>query len=310
MKKKPFFSVVIPVYKCPWTLHELYERLKKTLEHINKNFEIIMVDDGSPLNDWEIITALAKKDTRVKGIKLSRNFGQHYAITAGLDFAKGSWVVVMDCDLQDKPEEILKLYNKAMEGYDIVVGIRARRKDGFFKKMSSKIFWKMYSYFTDTKIDGRIGNFGIYSQKVITSILNMKEHTRSFGLFALWVGFKRVEIEIDHSQRKAGNSSYTLTKLINLTLDAILSHSQKPLILFIKLGFIISFISFIFAIFLIVQHYMLAIPVAGWTSIMVSIYFLSGIIITCIGIVGIYIGKVYNEVKNRPLYIIESVTFK
>ena len=308
--KNPYFSVIIPVYKCPWTLHELYQRLHNTLSSINKNFEIIMVDDGSPLNDWEIIKELAKKDKRVKGIKLSRNFGQHYAITAGLDFAKGQWVVVMDCDLQDQPEEIIKLYNKAMEGYDIVVGRRAERKDGIVKRLSSRVFWKIYSYFTETKIDGRISNFGIYSTNVIQSIKKMREHTRSFGLFALWVGFKRIEIDIEHAKRKSGKSSYNLKKMFNLAIDSILSYSQKPLILFINIGILISVISFIFSIFLIIQHYLLSIPVAGWTSIMVSIYFLSGVIITCVGVVGVYVGKVYNEVKNRPLYVVESLTFK
>jgi dolichol-phosphate mannosyltransferase len=269
-----------------------------------------MVDDGSPLNDWEIIKELAKKDKRVKGIKLSRNFGQHYAITAGLDFAKGQWVVVMDCDLQDQPEEILKLYNKAMEGYDIVVGRRAERKDGMVKRLSSRVFWKVYSYFTETKIDGRISNYGIYSTNVIQSIKKLREHTRSFGLFALWVGFKRIEIDIEHAKRKSGKSSYNFKKMFNLAIDSILSYSQKPLMLFINVGILISIISFIFSIFLIIQHYLLSIPVAGWTSIMVSIYFLSGIIITCVGVVGVYVGKVYNEVKNRPLYVVESVTFK
>ncbi len=308
--KQPYFSVVIPVYKCPWTLLELYLRLKHTLETINKNFEIIMVEDGSPLHDWEVIKELAKKDRRIKGIKLSRNFGQHYAITAGLDFAKGKWVVVMDCDLQDQPEEIVKLYNKAMEGYDIVVGRRAKRKDGFFKRMGSRVFWMVYSYFTDTRIDGRISNFGIYSKKVIESVKKFREHTRSFGLFALWVGFKRIEIDIEHSIRKSGSSSYTFKKLINLTIDSILSHSQKPLIVFVQFGIIISIISFLFSIYLILQHYILAVPVAGWTSIMVSLYFLGGIIISCVGVVGIYVGKVYSEVKNRPLYIVETVTFQ
>ncbi len=308
--KQPYFSIVIPVYRCPWTLHELYSRLKSTLEAINKNFEIIMVDDGSPLHDWEVIKELAAKDKRVKGIKLSRNFGQHHAITAGLDFAKGRWVVVMDCDLQDQPEEIAKLYQKAMEGYDIVVGRRAKRKDGFFKRMSSKVFWKVYSYFTETQIDGRIGNFGIYSDKVISTVNKMRESSRIFALFAVWIGFKRAEIDIEHFRREKGKSSYTLKKLINLAIDSILSYSQKPLILFIKLGCFISLVAFGFSIFLIIQHFFMSIPVAGWTSIMVSIYFLSGIIIACIGIVGIYIGKVYNEVKNRPLYIIDDITFE
>ena len=308
--KNPYFSVVIPVYKCPWTLDELYQRLNNTLSTINKNYEIIMVDDGSPLNDWEIITKLAKKDKRVKGIKLSRNFGQHYAITAGLDFAKGQWVVVMDCDLQDQPEEIVKLYNKAQEGYDIVVGKRVERKDTFIKKITSKLFFTIYSYLTDTNIDGSISNFGIYSHKVINSLKSFKEHTRSFGLFAIWVGFKRIEIAIEHSNRKKGKSSYSIKKLFTLALDSIISHSDKPLKLFLTSGFMLSFLSFLYAIFLVIQFYIFSIPVTGWTSLMVSIFFLGGIIIACMGIIGLYLNKIYDEAKNRPLYIIAATTFK
>jgi dolichol-phosphate mannosyltransferase len=269
-----------------------------------------MVDDGSPDNAWHIITSLATRDKRVKGIKLSRNFGQHYAITAGLDFAKGRWVVVMDADLQDQPEEIVKLYNKAQEGYDIVVGKRVERKDTFIKKITSKLFFTIYSYLTDTNIDGSISNFGIYSHKVINSLKSFKEHTRSFGLFAIWVGFTRIEIAIEHSNRKKGKSSYSIKKLFTLALDSIISHSDKPLKLFLTSGFMLSFLSFLYAIFLVIQFYIFSIPVTGWTSLMVSIYFLGGIIIACMGIIGLYLNKIYDEAKNRPLYIIAATTFK
>jgi glycosyltransferase involved in cell wall biosynthesis len=288
---RPHISVVVPVYKCPNTLPELYRRIRDTVTPLNENFEIILVDDRSPLEDWEVIRGLSEKDRRVKGVRLSRNFGQHFAITAGLDFSKGEWVVVMDCDLQDQPEEIIKLYNKAIEGYDIVVGLRAKRKDGFFKKLSSWLFWRAYNFLTDTTIDGRICNFGIYSRRAIESIKMMREHTRSFGLFALWVGFNRAEIEVRHAERKAGKSSYSFKKLFYLALDSILSYSQKPLMLFINLGIFISFISLCLALFFLIEHFYLSRTVAGWTSLIVSLYFLSGIIITCIGVVGIYGGK-------------------
>ena len=308
--KNVYISVVTPVYKCAECLDELYTRLIASLRSITNNFEIIMVDDGSPDNAWQIITSIATRDKRVKGIKLSRNFGQHYAITAGLDFAKGRWVVVMDADLQDQPEEIVKLYNKAQEGYDIVVGKRVERKDTFIKKITSKLFFTIYSYLTDTNIDGSISNFGIYSHKVINSLKSFKEHTRSFGLFAIWVGFKRIEIAIDHSNRKKGKSSYSIKKLFTLALDSIISHSDKPLKLFLTSGFVLSFLSFLYAIFLVIQFYIFSIPVTGWTSLMVSIYFLGGIIIACMGIIGLYLNKIYDEAKNRPLYIIAATTFK
>ncbi|HQG42823.1 MAG TPA: glycosyltransferase, partial [Spirochaetota bacterium] len=218
--------------------------------------------------------------------------------------------VVMDADLQDQPEEIVKLYNKAQEGYDIVVGKRVERKDTFIKKITSKLFFTIYSYLTDTNIDGSISNFGIYSHKVINSIKSFKEHTRSFGLFAIWVGFKRIEIAIEHSNRKKGKSSYSIKKLFTLALDSIISHSDKPLKLFLTSGFVLSFLSFLYAIFLVIQFYIFSIPVTGWTSLMVSIFFLGGIIIACMGIIGLYLNKIYDEAKNRPLYIIAATTFK
>ena len=308
--KNPYFSVVIPVYKCPWTLDELYQRLNNTLSTINKNYEIIMVDDGSPLNDWEIITKLAKKDKRVKGIKLSRNFGQHYAITAGLDFAKGQWVVVMDCDLQDQPEEILKLYNKAMEGYDIVVGRRAERKDGIFKRLSSKVFYILYSYFTETKIEDNLSSLCIFSSKVKNNLIQMKEHSRAYLFLLMWLGYKKTTVLIKHNERKHGKSSYNFKKSFELLINIITAHSNKPLRLFINIGFFISCSAFLYGLWILILYFFYAKPILGWASIIVSIFFLGGVIIAGLGMLGIYIGKIFDEVKDRPLYIIEEIINK
>ena len=297
-------SIVSPIYGCKACLFELYERLVASLSPITENFEIILVNDACPQKSWETIALLAQKDKRVKGINLSRNFGQHYAITAGLDHAKGEWVVVMDCDLQDKPEEILKLYAKAQEGYDIVFGKRVERQDGFFKRLSSKLFNYVLEYFTDTKHDNSIANFGIYAQKVIQTINRYREQSRDFLLFAKIVGFKKTEIEIEHAQRTHGKSSYNFSKLINLAIDSILSHSNKPLRLSIQLGFFIALTSLGFALWLILRYFFYHTPAEGWTSLMVSMFFMFGLLFAILGITGLYIGKIFDEVKNRPLYII------
>ncbi len=303
-------SVVTPIYGCCSNLDLLYRELKEVLTSISKDFEIIMVNDASPDKAWDKIVFLSEKDSRVKGINLARNFGQHYAISAGLDFASGDWVVVMDCDMQDQPKEIIKLYNKAIEGYDVVFGRRAIRKDNFIKKMGSKLFYKIYSYFTDINIDSSIANFSIISSKVVKEFRKIKEQNRSYPLFINWLGFKnRANIDIEHAKREDGKSSYTFKKLINLAVDSIVSHSNKPLRLSIKFGFILSTLSIFYALWLVIGYFLYGVPVAGWTSVMVSIYFISGLLFANMGILGLYIGKIFNEVKDRPLYIIQNKTF-
>ena len=297
-------SVVSPIYGCKACLPELYERLVASLSQISPSFEIILVNDACPENSWECIELLCERDSRVKGINLSRNFGQHYAISAGLDHARGEWVVVMDCDLQDQPEEILKFYAKAQEGYDIVFGQRVNRKDSFFKKFGSAAFNRVLEYFTGSRHDNTIANFGIYAKKVIATINRYREQSRDFLLFARLVGFKKAVIEIEHAPRAHGESSYTLSKLIRLAIDSIVSHSNKPLRLCIKLGFFIAMASMGFAFWLILRYFFYHTPTEGWTSLMVSMFFMFGLLFAVIGIVGLYIGKIFDEVKQRPLYII------
>lgn len=277
---------------------------------ITDNYEIIMVNDASPDESWKVIKQLSTNDKRVKGINLSRNFGQHYAITAGLDFANGKWVVVMDCDLQDQPEEIIKLYNKAIEGYDIVFGQRIQRKDSYFKRLCSKLFYKVYDYFTESKVDNSVANFSIISCKVVEKLRTLREQNRSYPLFINWVGFKRTNINIEHASREEGKSSYTFKKLVNFAIDSIVSQSNKPLRLSIKFGFIVSFISIIYALWLVMGYFIYGTPVEGWTSVMVSIYFIGGLLFANMGILGLYIGKTFDESKNRPLYIVKETTFE
>jgi glycosyltransferase involved in cell wall biosynthesis len=300
-------SVVIPVYKAENTLHELYTRLKAALESINKNFEIILIEDCGGDRSWEMINELARLDSRVKGIKFSRNFGQHYGITAGLDYCMGDWVIVMDCDLQDQPEEIPRLYQKAIEGYDVVLANRGKRKDPFFKRCFSWTFYKIFSYFLDLDYDGQAGNFRIISKKVVLSFRQMRENLRFFGGLITWMGFKTASIEVTHASRADGKSTYTFKKLWKLASDVIIAYSDKPLRLAVRLGFIMSFLACIYGIYLIVRSMLYHSTVPGWTSLIVSIYFIGGIIIAILGIIGIYLGKTFDETKKRPLYIIEEL---
>lgn len=306
----PTVSVVTPVYGCGASLPELCERLAASLSEISPAYEIILVNDASPDGAWDVIRELAAADVRIRGINLSRNFGQHNALTAGLDCARGDWVVVMDCDLQHRPEEIPKLYGKAMEGYDLVVGTRTLRGDSFLKRLGSNLFYRILTYLTGTKIDDRLTNFGIYSRKTVRGITELREQNRPFGLLALWVGFRRAELGIEHVARPYGESSYTLRRMVSLAIDSILSHSDRPLRLTVKFGLLISFLSFVYALWILTKYFFWATPVEGWSSLIVSIYFTAGLIMGSIGVVGLYVGKIFNEVKGRPLYLVESTTFE
>lgn len=299
-------SVVSPVYKTPTILPELVERLRIALSKITDSFEIILVDDGCPLNSWEIIAELSNKHSFVRGIKFSRNFGQHYAITAGLDQAQGKWIVVMDCDLQDQPEEIQKLYDKANNGFDCVLAARENRQDSFAKKFFSNAFYRILSELTGAKYDHRVANFGIYSEKVIQSINQFREPIRYFPGLVQYVGFKSETINIEHASRMEGKSSYNFKRLTNLALDIILAYSDKPLRTIIKLGLLISLLSFFYVGFSIWQWYTDQILVPGYTSLIASVWLLSGILISTLGIIGLYLGKTFEAVKSRPIYIISN----
>ncbi len=305
---QPVISVIIPVYKAEKMLDELYKRLKSSLEKITDNFEIILIEDCGGDRSWEIIQDLAQYDSRVKGIQFTRNFGQHYGITAGLDHCKGEWAVIMDCDLQDRPEEIPRMYAKATEGYDVVLALRGQRQDPFLKRMSSVLFYKVFRYLTEMDYDGDSGIFRIVSRRVIDNYLLMREQLRFFGGIIHWMGFSTAHVQVEHGERFDGKSTYTLAKLWKLAMETIIAYSDKPLRLTIRLGFLMSFVSFLFGFYIILRSLFTDIPVLGWSSLMVSLYFIGGVVIFILGILGIYLGKTFDETKKRPLYIIARET--
>lgn len=304
--KKMDISVVIPVYGCRAALSELHKRLCESLEKICSTFEIILVDDNCPQNSWEEIEKICSGDKRVVGLHMSRNFGQIRAITAGLDKCKGNWIVVMDCDLQDRPESIPELYKKALEGYDVVFARREGRKDSFITKFLSKSFYKVYDYFTDGNFDSSICNFSISKRKVIDAYCMMREQNRAYTMFIRWLGFKQTAIDMSADERYEGKSSYNLRKKIKMAFEIITSQSNKPLLFSIKAGFIIAAFALIYIIYLIARYILVGDIVVGWTTIVASIYLMGGILLSAIGIVGVYVGNIFNEAKNRPLYVIDE----
>jgi len=306
MENKLHISVVSPVYRAEKIVAELVKQLHENLQKITADYEIVLVNDASPDNSWLAIVAECEKDKRVKGIDLSRNFGQHYAITAGLNYAKGDWVVVMDCDLQDRPDEIPNLYRKAQEGYDSVFAQRVERQDSFFKRLFSKIFYAFFSYLTDTKQDPAVANFGIYSRKVIDAILTMKDYIRFFPTMVQWVGFRKFYLPVQHAERYEGKTSYNFKRLVRLALDNTIAFSDKPLRLTVKIGFGIALISLLLAIVYFIFYFMGRIQVLGFTTMMLSLWFLSGIVISILGIVGLYVGKTFENVKQRPTFIVQD----
>ena len=286
----------------------LIEELLTVLEQISPLFEIILVDDGSPDDVWFHIMKKAAHDARLRGIRFTRNFGQHLAITAGIDYCRGEWVVVMDGDFQDLPGAIPALFAKAQSGFDVVFARRRHRKDSSFKRRSSAWFYRLFNYLADSDMDPAVANFGIYSRRVIEQFRTMRERSRLFPLFIRWLGFRTAFVDVEHGKRGAGKTAYTLRKRLRLGLDTILSMSNKPLKLAVKTGFIIAFLAFVFGIVEIVRYLVWGIPVAGWTSMIVSLYFIGGLLLAMLGILGLYIGRMYDEVKKRPLYVVAEVT--
>ena len=306
---EPHLSVVIPVFLAEDCLDELYRRLKSALESITADFEIVLVEDCGGDRSWEVIQRLARDDSRVRGIQFSRNFGQHYGITAGLDHCRGDWVVVMDCDLQDRPEEIPRLYAKAQEGFDMVLALRGARQDPFLKRTTSKWFYRIFSYLADIEYDGESGNFRIMSRTVVVNFQQMREQLRFFGGLVQWMGFPTAAIEVEHAERFAGDSTYTFAKLYRLATETIVAYSDKPLRVAVRLGLLMAALSFLSGLVYAARVVIYGSPVTGWPSLIVSLYFIGGIIISILGIIGIYLGKTFDETKKRPLYIIREFTF-
>lgn len=285
-------------------VHELVSRIKENVTTITLDYEIILVNDASPDHSWEEILKECSLDNRVKGINLSRNYGQHQAILAGLEYVKGDWTIVMDCDLQDRPEEIPALYSKAMEGYDLVVAQRAVKKYSFLKKLSSKSFYAVFKYLSGIDFDNKLSSFGIYNHKVIDSIRNLPERDRFFPIQVNLVGFKSAVLPIHHGERLEGDSSYTLSKLLKLAFGILISNTNKPLRIMVWMGFVMSLFSMLMAFYNVVAYFVGINYIRGYTTTIFSIWLVGGLLMIQMGVMGIYLGKIFDQVKGRPLYLV------
>ncbi len=299
-------SVVVPVYGCREALPELHRRLTDAVSGITGDYEIILVNDNCPQNSWEVIEDLCKQDPHVVGIELSRNFGQMKAILAGLDHSSGDWVVVMDCDLQDRPEEIPRLYEKAQEGYDVVFARRKERKDNFLKVFLANQFYKVYRFATDGNYDGAVCNFSIVKRDVVDSYCSMREYHRGYVMYINWLGYRQAVLDVEHDKRYSGESSYSLKKRIDMAFELLTSQSDKVLRLFVLMGFVMSLVAFLAIIALIIYKFVADVTI-GWTSLIVTTVFVGGMIIMVVGVVGMYVGNIFMQTKNRPLYVIRQV---
>ena len=299
-------SVVSPVYRGEKMLSELVERIHKAISPLTDNYEIVLVNDCSPDNSWECISEICKVDKKVKGINLSRNFGQPYAITAGLTYAKGNYIAVIDCDLQNKPEDLPAMYQKALEGYDVVSARRVVREDTFMKRMSSAIFHRVYDFLSGFDTDKAVAEFGIYSRKIVDVYCSIPEYSRSFVELIHTLGFKKTTVDVFHDHRLEGKSSYNLYRLLKLSYDSIISNSNRPLHLAVALGLMMSILSFLMAIYNIFAKFWGLNEVAGYTSTIFSIWFVGGLLLLMMGVLGLYIGKIFDQVKGRPVFIVSD----
>jgi|694.fasta_scaffold154891_2 glycosyltransferase involved in cell wall biosynthesis len=299
-------SVVAPIYNEASVISEFVNQVEQNLKQLNISYEIILIDDGSSDGSWNAIQLETKKSEKIKAIQLSKNFGHHYAITAGIHNSKGDWVVIMDTDLQDRPEVILDLYKKANEGFDIVFVSRTDRPESFVYKILQKFFYIILRFLSGIDFDSSQANFSIINKKVAEAFKKFPEQARFYGSTIKWLGFDRTEIYAKHGQRFSGKPSYSLSKRIKLATDIVIAFSGRPLRFAVSLGLIMSGLSTFFGIALIVKYLTQGFQVLGWASLMVSIFFTSGVILTVLGIIGIYLGRVFHEVKSRPLYLVSK----
>lgn len=306
MKSEPhsLVSVVSPIYGCAGCIERLCERVIAAVEAAGHACELILVCDASPDEAWQRIVEVAAVEPRVRALRFSRNFGQHPAISAGLAQARGEWIVVMDCDLQDPPEFIPDLLARARQGFDAVVAERKQRRDSWFKRSASRAFYATLSYLTGERYNPETANFGVYSRALVDAILGLPEQGRFFPLLVRWVGFAQTTLPVQHAERDSGRSGYSLAKALQLALDAIMSFSDRPLRLVVRIGLLFALVSFLFVAASVYRYWSGDIAVAGFTSIVASIWLVGGVSISCLGVVGLYVGRIFGEAKRRPHYLV------
>lgn len=302
------YSIVVPVFNEENVLNEFYRRLTSTMNKLEENYEIIFVNDGSIDNSLNIMKKFHSYDKRVKIIDFSRNFGHQIAITAGIDYASGEAIVTIDADLQDPPKVIPKLIKKWKEDYDVVYGVRKKREgESFFKKVTASIFYKLLNSIADINIPLDAGDFRLIDRKVADNLKKTREKNRYIRGLTSWIGFKQIGVLYDREKRFAGYTKYPLSKMIKFGLDAIFSFTNLPLKIAAYFGFLVAGVSFLYLIYALILKIFMNITIQGWASLIVAVLFLGGVQLMCIGIIGEYIGRIGEEVKKRPLYIIKGV---
>jgi polyisoprenyl-phosphate glycosyltransferase len=300
----PALSVVVPVYGCANCLQPLFERLSSTLDGTGLSWEVIFVDDSSPDGSWSRLEALAETDERVSALHLSRNFGQHAAITAGLAETEGDAVVVMDCDLQDPPEEIPALLATAREGYDIVLTKRSRSHQRWLRRLAGRLYFRVRNAMPKTKVDPDFSTLSVISRPVVEAFLRIGDRDRQYMLILHWLGFRRAVKELEFSERYEGHSSYTFSKLIRVALDGMFFQTTVLLRWIVYLGFAVALAGIALAAALVTLYFVNR-PPPGYTSLAVLILLVGGFIIMSTGVSALYVGKIFEQVKGRPLYVID-----
>ncbi len=298
-------SVVIPVYNCAGCLPALHERLTATLSALTADYEIVLVDDRSRDGAWEVLTKLARSDRHLRVVRLSRNFGQHAAITAGLTRSRGDWTVVMDCDLQEPPEEIARLHAKAQEGYDIVRATREGRRHSAFRRVSASLYRRMLSE-RENGGDIEFSTLSIISRKVVDAFLQLRDRDREYQLVLDWLGFSQATISFAHAEREGDSpSAYGLRELARVALDGMFFRTTVLLRWIVLLGFVVAVLGGLLGLYAIYSRYVEDTP-PGYTSIVVLLVLLSGFIIISLGVVGLYVGRIFDQVKGRPLFVVDE----
>ncbi|MEP4037095.1 glycosyltransferase family 2 protein [Pseudophaeobacter sp.] len=301
-------TILSPVYGCRDCLQTLVDRVRATFETQDLEWELVLVDDRGPDEPWDLICDLSAQDPRVRGVRLTRNHGQHLSIWAGLEAARGAWVVVVDCDLQDDPSVIPELYQRAIaDQADAVIVERGSWSDSRFRRFASNVFYRSVDLLGGIRLRNT-GNFGLYSRKMVDALLEFREQEVFLPMMVALTGLKRRYHQVDRSDRAAGESAYGFLRLVRMATGIIIRFSDRPLKLSVLVGFAFSLFSALISIVLVVAWLSGAFTVPGWTSTVLSVWFLSGLIMATLGIHGFYLGRIFAEVKGRPRIIVETTT--
>ncbi len=300
---KPVISVIVPVFNETGCLDELYRRVKEVMEQTKETWELVLVDDGSTDGSTDLIHKYAQVDAHVRPVIFARNYGHQLAVTAGMDYSRGDAIIVIDADLQDPPEVMLELIAKWREGYEVVYAVRDEREgESWFKLFTASMFYKVIYKITDVKIPMNSGDFRLLDRKVVDIMNSMREHQRFLRGMSVWTGFRQIGVPYKRAARFAGNSKYPLKKMIKLAMTAITSFSYYPLQLATWFGSVITAISFVLLVVMIVLRLVHSNILGGQAATLIAVGFLGGIQLLFLGILGEYIGRIYDEVKGRPLY--------